>query len=225
MQQTPVHDRHNPDLLSMMQPTSKRVLEVGCSSGALAREFKRIAPCAHYTGVEIDSHYAELARAYCDSVYTLNIDDAPDYFWEMHADVDAWIFGDTLEHLKDPWKVLTKISQLIPDDGYVAACIPNAQHWSIQGRLSVGDFSYQDSGLMDKTHLRWFTRRTILEMFEQAGFLVIELKPRVFQEGGNLEALDMIGNLAAIFGQDKVAAISDALPLQYVVKAIPKKRK
>jgi SAM-dependent methyltransferase len=221
MQQTPIHDRHNPDLLSVMQPTSKRVLEVGCSSGALAREFKRIAPSVHYTGVEIDPEYAELAKLHCDSVYTLNIDDAPDYFWEMHADVDAWIFGDTLEHLKDPWKVLTKINKLISKEGYVAACIPNAQHWSIQARLSIGDFRYQSSGLMDITHLRWFTRQTIKEMFTQAGYRIVEEIPREFNEHGKEAALKIISDMANLFGYDRESAMKDASPLQYVIRAIP----
>lgn len=221
MQQTPIHDLHNPDLLSVLQPNSKKLLEVGCMSGALAREFKKIAPLVHYTGVEIDPEYAELAKNYCDSVYTLNIDEAPDYFWEMHSDVDGWIFGDVLEHLRDPWSILGKINKHIPASGYVAVCIPNAQHWSIQARLSIGDFRYEDNGLLDRTHLRWFTKQTIYEMFEQAGFKIVQEIPRIFQQIGNDEILKAIFHLATASGHDGNIAIQEALPLQYVIKAVP----
>lgn len=221
MKQTPVHDLHNPDLLRVMDPATRNVLEVGCMSGALAREFKKIAPQVNYAGVEIDASYAELARKYCDSVYILNIDDAPDYFWQMQKNIDAWIFGDVLEHLRDPWRVLSNIHQVIPRDGYVAACIPNAQHWSIQAKLSMGDFRYEDSGLLDRTHLRWFTRLTIHEMFDRSGFKLVEEIPRIFHESNSSEILNTISKTAALCGFDPELAIKDAMPLQYVVKAVP----
>ena len=221
MQQTPVHDLHNPDLLGVMRPTTRKVLEIGCMSGALAREFKKLVPDVLYTGVEIDASYAELAKKYCDSVYTLNIDEAPDYFWEVQSDVDAWIFGDVLEHLRDPWRVLTKINKVIPKNGYIAACIPNAQHWSIQAKLSMGDFRYEHSGLFDRTHLRWFTRKTIYEMFEDCGFQVVQEIPRIFPSQGNEEILKSISQTASLCGANPEVAIKDALPLQYVIQAVP----
>lgn len=221
MKQTPVHDLHNPDLLSVLDPTSQRVLEVGCMSGALAREFKKLAPQVFYAGVEIDESYAKLAKQYCDSVYTLNIDDAPDYFWQLQSNIEAWIFGDVLEHLKDPWRVLSNIHEVIPKSGYIAACVPNVQHWSIQAKLSMGDFRYEDSGLMDRTHLRWFTRRSIHEMFENSGFKVIQEIPRIFHEQNTSEILKSISHTAALCGFNPELAIKDAMPLQYVIKAVP----
>lgn len=221
MQQTPVHNQHNPDLLKMMESGSRKILEVGCSSGALAREFKKIAKQVQYFGVEIDSGYAELARRYCDKVYTIDIDEAPDYFWDLHSDVDGWIFGDTLEHLKDPWRVLSNIKKIIPANGYIAACIPNAQHWSIQARLSTGNFVYEENGLMDKTHLRWFTKKTIFELFNVCGYKIVEFQPRIFNENINENLLAAIGKIANALGEDEEIAMLDALPLQYVLKAVP----
>jgi len=221
MQQTPVHFQHNPDLLKLMEINSRKILEIGCSSGALAREFKQIAQQSQYYGVEIDPSYAELARKYCDKVYTINIDEAPDYFWDLNSDVDGWIFGDTLEHLKDPWKVLSNIKNVISADGYIAACIPNAQHWSVQARLATGNFLYEENGLMDKTHLRWFTKKTIFELFNACGFQIIEFHPRIFNENINEGILPAIGKLANAFGEDEKIAMMEALPLQYVVKAVP----
>ena len=199
-----------------------RLVEVGCSSGALAREFKKISPDCNYFGIEIDPSYAQLAKRYCDESLSLNIEDADDEFWRKNASRDCWIFGDTLEHLKDPWEILRKIRQRIPEHGTVVACVPNAQHWSLQVKLSVGDFRYEESGLLDKTHLRWFTRQTLLEMFDQTGFEIIEGYPRVFDEPQRDRFLPAIEHMARLAGVDPAQAVSDCLPLQYVVKAIPK---
>jgi len=221
MDQTPVHDSHNPDLLGLIPTYSRNLIEIGCSSGALAREFKKTNPACNYFGIDIDSDYAELARRYCDDTAALNIDDAADDFYENNEHRDCWIFGDTLEHLKNPWGVLEKIRACIPHNGSIVACIPNAQHWSLQARLSVGDFRYEEMGLMDKTHLRWFTRQTIIEMFSKAGFRIVEGFPRIFNEPNRDIFLPIIGALAKAAGGDSEEAINDSMPLQYVIRAVP----
>ena len=128
MEQTPVHEQHNADLLSLIPISSKKLIEIGCSSGALAREFKKLVPEAHYRGVEIDANFADLARRYCDEVKTLNIESADEKFWSDNSDRNCWIFGDTLEHLHNPWRVLEKIHDVMPKGGTVVACIPHPQH-------------------------------------------------------------------------------------------------
>ena len=102
MDQTPVHEQHNPDLLNFIPIESKKIIEVGCSSGALAREFKALSAACHWLGIEIDSNYAELAQRYCDRSLTLDIEFATEDFWKETIDTDCWIFADTLEHLRDP---------------------------------------------------------------------------------------------------------------------------
>lgn len=222
MQQTPIHELHNQDLLSLIPSNSKRLIEIGCSSGALAREFKKLVPNADYFGVEIDPDYADLAKRYCDTVAVLNIENADLNFWKSSAERDCWIFGDTLEHLQNPWLILKKINEILPNSGSVVACIPNAQHWSLQAKLSIGDFRYEGSGLMDRTHLRWFTRQTIVELFDQAGFIIDTGLPRIFNDPQREMFLPIIGEMAKLAGADPELAISDSLPLQYVVRAIKK---
>jgi Methyltransferase domain len=221
MQQTPAHEAHNPDLLSLLPEDAKRLIEVGCSSGALAREYKRINSGCVYSGVEIDADYAKLAERHCDIVINQDIETADESFFQSRSAEDCWIFGDTLEHLKDPWLILSRIRNVMPADGCIVACIPNAQHWSIQAQLSCGDFRYQDSGLLDRTHLRWFTRKTIIEMFASAGFKIANGIPRIFLEPSRDKMLDAIKALAALAGGDPEMAVTDAIPLQYVVKAVP----
>lgn len=222
MDQTPVHEQHNADLLNLIPVASKNLIEVGCSSGALAREFKKLVPDADYRGVEIDADFAELARRHCNIVTVLNIESADEKFWSDNGDRNCWIFGDTLEHLQNPWRILKKINEVAPIDGVVVACIPNAQHWSLQVRLSIGDFRYENSGLMDRTHLRWFTRQTIVELFDQAGFSIEAGLPRIFDEPQREPFLPLIGQMAKLAGIDPDLAIADSLPLQYVVRAIKK---
>lgn len=219
MNQTPIHELHNPDLLKLIPNNSKKVIEIGCSSGALAREFKKLAPGVDYLGVEVDPNYIIQAQRYCDSTLVMDIEQADDAFWQENSSRDCWIFGDTLEHLQNPWAVLAKIHAVMPNDGVVVACIPNAQHWTLQVKLSVGDFRYEEDGLLDKTHLRWFTRQTIVEMFDQAGFAIEAGFPRIFEEPQKEQFLPLIAEIAKLAGADPQTAISDALPLQYVIRA------
>lgn len=221
MKQTPVHEIHNPDLLRMMPSHVMNVIEIGCSSGALAREFKQINPACRYLGIDIEPEYVELAKRYCDDTAVGNIENKDSAFYAQHADKDCWVFADTLEHLRDPWKVLREIRHVIPPHGVIVASIPNAQHWSVFAKLSMGDFRYADSGIFDRTHLRWFTRQTINEMFNQAGFSIVQGEPRIFDEPQRSQFLSVIGEMAKLCGFDPQIAMNDALAFQYVLRAIP----
>lgn len=223
MKQTPVHEKHNEPLLRMLPLSAIRLVEVGCSSGALAREYKRqVSPGCDYLGIEIDADYAELAKRHCDRTMVLDIEQGDDAFWAAQGDRDCWIFGDTLEHLRDPWAVLRRIRSVIPVYGNVVVCVPNVQHWTLQAGLSTGDFRYQDSGLLDRTHLRWFTRQTLFEMFDQCGFAVENAGAVVLQDPRTDAFLELIGNLAAKAGADRRIAMEDARAFQFVLLASPK---
>lgn len=221
MEQTPVHEHHNPDLLSFIPASSRNLIEIGCSSGALAREFKKGNPACSYLGVEIDPGFVDLARRYCDDVLCLDVEDADEDFFIRQSGRDCWIFGDALEHLKDPWRLLRRIRSRLPSHGCVVACIPNAQHWSLIVNLAIGEFRYQESGLLDKTHLRWFTKNTIVDLFSGAGFRIAEAASRVFHEPSRDRFLPLIGQLAEACGRDPAVAVKDAIPVQYVVRVVP----
>ena len=223
MQKTPAPDTHDAELLALVPVDARRIVEVGCRSGALAMEYKKINPTCHYTGVEIVPKFAEMARRHCDSVVMKDIETIDDEFFLDRFSCDCWIFGDSLEHLRDPWALLARIHQSIPENGSVVACIPNAQHWSIQARLSRGDFQYEDSGLLDRTHLRWFTRKTMVEMFSNAGFRIAAGTELVISpEPQRDSVLPLIRALAAGSGADPDLAVKDAIPSQYVIRAVPR---
>lgn len=221
MQQTPMHDQYNHDLLALMPLHARRIMEVGCSSGALAHAFKQKVADAHYRGLEIDPDYAAVAQTRCDECVVADIESVGEDFWEAQTDRDCWVFGDTLEHFKDPWAVLRRVRAAMPEGACVVACIPNAQHWSLQARLSVGAWDYADSGLLDRTHLRWFTRRTLGPLFADCGFRIEHIAGRIFNEPQREHFLPIIGQLAARQGVQAEQAMNDAKALQYVLRAVP----
>jgi Methyltransferase domain len=221
MQQTPAHDFHNPDLLALIPKQSMRVVEVGSSSGALARAFKAVNPGCHYTGVEIDPEYGRRSERYCDVVLNANIENVDEASFNALFPSDCWVFGDSLEHLKDPWLLLRRVRAQISSGGSVVACIPNAQHWSVQARLNCGMLKYEESGLLDRTHLRWFTRITIIELFQSSGFRIVEGGPRVLEEPDRDKFLGAIRTMAQTTGADPELAVRDAIPFQWVVRATP----
>lgn len=221
MKQTPLHDQHNPDLLRLIPSDAARLIEIGCSSGALAREFRKINPKCHYVGLDIDASYVDVARANCNEVIVADFESVGTEFFERFRDRDCWIFGDSLEHFRDPWSVLANVRRVAAPHACVVACIPNAQHWSMFARVAVGDLRYQDSGLMDRTHLRWFSRQTIIELFDRCGFRLVEGMPRIFHEPQRDAFLENIAEVAKLCGVDPDMARNDAMPLQYVVRAVP----
>jgi len=221
MKNTPVRDDFNPDLLGLIPRNCSRVVEVGCSDGALARAYLATSPGCEYIGIEHDPGYAEMAKKTCSRVISGSIEQLDDAIFRELFPSDCWIFGDVLEHLFDPWAVLKRIRPGLSSGACVVACIPNAQHWSVQARLNTGLFRYEDVGLLDRTHIRWFTRTTIVELFESCGYLIAEGRPRIFKDADQDAALAGIRRMAESIGADPELAVSDALPLQWVIKALP----
>jgi len=218
MKQTPLHHCANPDLLALM-PAAARVVEAGCSSGALAEAYKQRQPNCRYLGIEIDPSYGLIAQNHLDHVLVADLDGLCQLSPPRSLQADLWVFGDCLEHLHDPWRVLRWVHQLQPPNGVICACIPNAQHWSVQGRLSVGAFHYEDAGLLDRTHLRWFTRATIQGLFEQAGYTLTTLQARVMPQAAPEALLDAIRRMASACGGDPDQAEADAQAFQFVLVA------
>jgi hypothetical protein len=218
MQQTPINNIPNTDVLAMMRTDYGRVIEVGSSSGALARNYRDRNPSVRYTGIEIDADYAAESMKHCTDVIHGNAEHLPQETFAEFADGDCWVFADALEHLYDPWKLLAKIKAQADGPVDIVACIPNAQNWGLQSCLNTGNFVYQSSGLLDRTHIRWFTRKTIIEMLESSGFKVTQMTVRLFRnpDPGIIAA---IRQMAVAAGTDPDMAEQDAIPFQYVVKA------
>lgn len=221
MKQTPIHNKFNAELLALMPKGAIRVVEVGCSSGALARAYLRLNPRCDYVGLEIDPEYAEIARSQCSRVLVGSIEQMDNKTFASLFPSDCWVFGDVLEHLFDPWSVLGRIREMLPMNGSVVACIPNAQHWSVQSRLNTGEFRYEDAGLLDRTHIRWFTNRTIGELFRSTGYEIVEGGGRLLEEPLRGRGLEGVRAFAEAIGTDVEEAVKNATPFQWLVRAVP----
>jgi 2-polyprenyl-3-methyl-5-hydroxy-6-metoxy-1,4-benzoquinol methylase len=213
MKQTPVHDIFNPDLLKIMPRNLRNIVECGSSSGVLAKVYKENNSACNYIGIEIDTEYAHLSKRYCDDVIVANLDQIDKSILDQLTEIDCWVFGDVLEHLVDPWALLEKVNKTLSANGCIVACIPNMQHWSIQLKLNSGMLQYESKGLLDKTHLRWFTRITIFELFETAGFRIVEGTTRVLGVD-NDKMLEAIKSTAIAIGADPDQAVIDATAFQ-----------
>lgn len=222
MKQTPAHGVVNRELMAMIPDAARHVVEVGCMHGALAREWRAGHPAARYTGIDIDPDYAKVAAEHCTQAFGADVETLDDARFARLFPSDCWIFGDCLEHLRDPWAVLRRIRERIDADGCLLACIPNAQHWSVMWRLASGQFRYEDSGLMDRTHLRWFTRTTMIELFESSGWQVVEGVSRNLNAPQQPQMLAAVQAFAQAAGLDPGLAVQDATPFQYVFRTRPR---
>lgn len=219
MKQTPIHSVHNPDILRLMRSDFSGVVEVGSSSGALAQAYRQINPNCSYVGIEIDAAYVEASKQHCTEVIYGDVEELSDDTIRKLGDAQCWIFGDALEHLYDPWKVLKRIKSNAQLGLEVIACIPNAQYWGIQSCLNSGMFIYQDAGLLDRTHIRWLTRITILDLFHSSGFQILEMNSRLARQPSD-EMIAGIQQIARASGADPDMALRDAIPCQYVLRAV-----
>ena len=217
---TPMHEEANHDLLGLVPPVVKRVVEVGCSSGATGAAFLARHPGCEYIGIERVPAYAEAARARLTDVRVADIERMGSADFEALFPVECWLFGDVLEHLYDPWKTLRDLHPSLAPAACVVACIPNAQHWSLQARLAAGGLRYETQGLLDRTHIRFFTRKTIMDLFGSTGYTVEAIGSRIVDPEPQRElAMPAIRALAAVLGEAPEAAQRDATPIQYVVRA------
>jgi SAM-dependent methyltransferase len=221
MEQTPLRDYFNPDVLAMIPKDATRIVEVGCGSGALAREYRKINRSCEYIGIEIVPRYADAARAHCTQVLTANIEQLGDDEFGSLFPSSCWIFSDVLEHLYDPWSLLRRIRDMLPRAASVIAVIPNAQHWTIQARLNCGAFRYEELGLLDRTHIRWFTKVTLNERFETAGLTIVEGGGIEVVEPDRERGLQGIRAMAEAIGTDPEEAVHNATVYQWLVRAIP----
>jgi 2-polyprenyl-3-methyl-5-hydroxy-6-metoxy-1,4-benzoquinol methylase len=160
---------HN--LVTDLVPNDARVLEFGCATGYMSRAFRERRGCT-VVGVELVPEAAAQAQKECERVIVADAETI-DYDAELGEDrFDAITFADVLEHLRDPARLLRRIRPFLKEDGAVIASIPNVAHGNVRLALLAGEFRYRQTGLLDETHLRFFTRNGVRELFEQAGLFV-----------------------------------------------------
>jgi SAM-dependent methyltransferase len=161
------------------------VMDLGCASGRLGQRLLELNKAYKLVGVELFEPAARQAMKFYENVYIADIEDlCLDY--DKHFDIV--ICGDILEHLKDPLKTLTRIHKWLKDDGLLICSFPNIRYWRIIRDLMLrGEWKYTTSGIMDQTHLRFFTVRSFKRILNEASFDVVRVNIRL--PGGPRQAM------------------------------------
>ncbi len=212
------YGRINHDLLMRIPPQARTILEVGCGSGALGAAFKAAHPQAHVVGIEAEGEAARRASLVLDQVICADVESTDLPLAEVPP-LDCLIYGDVLEHLRDPWRCLQRQIPLLQPHGTLLACIPNVQHWSAIVMLLRGEWPITDEGLFDRTHLRWFTRSGVTNLMRQAGLTIQEIHPRIFDAGQAKAFVQALLPALPQLGVEPQALLAGTAPLQYVVVA------
>lgn len=148
------------------------VLDVGCNAGYVGRA-ARERLCVVFDGIEGDAAAAALAREAYRSVACVDLSSAPPWA-DVSGPYDAVLALDVLEHLPEPARVLSALAGLLAPGGRLVVSVPNVAHWTVRFGLLFGRFDYVETGILDRTHLRFFTRESLLEACTGAGLIVEE---------------------------------------------------
>lgn len=165
-------DRVNHDLLKLLAPDAKVVVEIGCGTGSTGEEYRQINPHCQYIGIERDREKAAIAVDRLNWVTVADIEElAVESLDIAPGSVDCLIFGDLLPYFKNPWDVLKQYSALLNPEGQILATIPNAQYWRRIVNLLRGHWENPDGKMQ-----HWFTLESIKSLFADAGLQVYELQ-------------------------------------------------
>ena len=196
------------EVLDLAPEFSKSVLEIGCGTGETLSLLKSKGRCLNTVGVELFQTAAEQARKVLD--YTYNIDIQKD---NVDGNYELIVAMDVLEHLVDPWSVLKRlVKENLVNGGVLIASIPNVRHYSVVANLLKGNFNYAPSGILDKTHLRFFTKKSMYALYQSAGLEVVECIPTRFSKFSRSNILNVM----------TLGLFSDFFAIQYVVKCVKK---
>lgn len=166
-----------PELTGHFPGDCRRLLDVGCGSGGASGALKSRLPALQVTGIERDERAAAGAKARIDRVLVGDADRVLERLALDGEEFDAFLFADVLEHLQDPAGALSRARELARPEAILVASVPNAGHLSLVRDLILGRFDPVPAGLADAGHLRWFTRRSLHEALEEAGWKTRAIVP------------------------------------------------
>ena len=184
-------DNVRSEILSLLPRKINRLLEIGCGSGNTLKYIKDNYQCNWAYGVELVHEAAEIARSKVDLVIEGDIENI-DLPIEPET-LDVILCLDVLEHLINPWKVMSKLGVLLKSDGVIIASIPNVRNFHVVLPLIFrGEWKYLDMGILDKTHLRFFTRSTAIKLIESSGLEIDMIKETGFERGSKTRIANLV---------------------------------
>ncbi len=211
-------DYANPELLDKIPLSARTVLDVGCAQGALGEAYLRRNPNARMLGIDTDEESVAHAASRLSEVVCADVEATPMPF-AVPDGIDCIVYGDVLEHLREPWSVLAAHVEYLAPDGTVLICMPNVEHWRFALALLNGTFDYEEQGLFDRTHLRWFTPRTMGKILTEAGLQLCDVAARpIAMEDASRFTNAMAPALRAL-GVEPADYLNRAGPLQYIWRA------
>lgn len=151
---------------------NKKVLELGCATGSMTKVLTHHYQCK-VTGIEYDASAAIKAEPYCVELFVRDLE-AADALNDLSAPYDVIVLADVLEHLRQPEQMLNRLLPLLRPDGHVVISVPNIAHNGILAQLWCGQFNYTETGILDQTHLRFFTATTLAQLLQRVGLEVTE---------------------------------------------------
>jgi O-antigen biosynthesis protein len=165
------YNRERPSIQNLVPPGPHRILDLGCGAGVVGRKLLETGKAASLVGVELFSSAANEAAHHYAHVHQGDIEEME---LPYSAEFDFVICGDILEHLKDPCRIVKRVHGWLKPEGRFICSVPNVRHWRVIADLTLrGNWSYTDAGIMDRTHLRFFTRKSCHSMLADGGFTVI----------------------------------------------------
>ncbi len=171
------HDNTRVEIASFITEPPALVLDVGCGGGATGKLIKEKFPGARVVGIESNPQAADHARAYLDDVICGDLYEIPFSTRLGRAPVDLVLLLDVLEHLFDPWRALQRIHSWLTPGTRVLASIPNVRNLKTLDDLAGGRWRYEANGVLDITHVRFFTKASLRELFEDTGYDIFDMQP------------------------------------------------
>ena len=205
------YENERREIALLVPHDARRILDVGCGRGSLGAVLKQQAPGRHVTGIEVKPEIAHDAGRVLDRVITGDIQslDAS----SLAGPYDCIICADVLEHLRDPAAALQRLRAHLAPSGLLVCSIPNIRHYTAIIRLVTRGWSYDDFGLFDRTHLRFFSRQSMIQMLTDGGFVVVRTAPRIIASR-KMRALNRLAG----------GSLEEFLALQYLLTARPSDR-
>jgi 2-polyprenyl-3-methyl-5-hydroxy-6-metoxy-1,4-benzoquinol methylase len=207
-----------PEIRELVPQRAKRVLDVGCGGGAFGAALKAERGI-EVKGVELFPDAAARAADRLDEVQIANLDGADSLPFE-EGYFDAITFGDVLEHLRDPHGLLATAKRYLAPGGVIVASIPNVKHWTVVFSLLVQDrWEYTDAGLLDRTHVHFFTLEEIGLMLEETGYEALHVGS--VNMGSIPKQLELLIETARVLGAEADECEARLNAYQYLIVAKP----
>jgi 2-polyprenyl-3-methyl-5-hydroxy-6-metoxy-1,4-benzoquinol methylase len=218
--QRPYFEIANPEIPEILKslPRGLSVLDVGCGSGVHGAELKRVH--GHLvTGVDLSEQSIAKAKSRLQDAYVADVTKPEIYPFFGSRRFDVIVFSDILEHLYDPAGVLTRHYQLLAPGGHVLISLPNVAIWNVRLALLAGRFEYQDTGTLDRTHIRFFTRGAFRKFAGEAG---LEISKHRITPGILRPFVPWIkqvyGRTGRVDGREDSSSIMESGPYQFYLK-------